>query len=61
MLGIGRMIDRPWVVEGQLAVRKVVTLSFVFDHRVCDGDVASGFLTYVARCIEEPLLLLGSL
>jgi len=61
MLGIGRMIDRPWVVDGQLAVRKVVTMSFVFDHRVCDGDVASGFLTYVARCIEEPLLLLGTL
>jgi len=61
MLGIGRMIDRPWVVDGELAVRKVVTLSFVFDHRVCDGDVASGFLTYVARCIEEPLLLLGEL
>lgn len=61
MLGIGRMIDRPWVVDGQLAVRKVATLSFVFDHRVCDGDVASGFLTYVARCIEEPLLLLGEL
>jgi 2-oxoisovalerate dehydrogenase E2 component (dihydrolipoyl transacylase) len=60
MLGVGRMIDRPWVVDGQLAVRKVMTLSFVFDHRVCDGDVASGFLTYVARCIKEPLLLLGS-
>ncbi len=61
MLGIGRMIDRPWVVDGELAVRKVATLSFVFDHRVCDGDVASGFLTYVARCVEEPLLLLGEL
>jgi len=60
MLGVGRMIDRPWVVDGQLAVRKVVTLSFVFDHRVCDGDVASGFLTYVAHCVEEPLLLLGT-
>jgi 2-oxoisovalerate dehydrogenase E2 component (dihydrolipoyl transacylase) len=61
MLGIGRMMDRPWVVDGQLAVRKVVTLSFVFDHRVCDGDVASGFITFVAKCIEEPLVLLGSL
>ena len=61
MLGVGRVIDRPWVVDGQLAVRKVVVLSFVFDHRVCDGDVASGFLTYVARCVEEPLLLLGNL
>jgi pyruvate dehydrogenase E2 component (dihydrolipoamide acetyltransferase) len=61
MLGVGRIMDRPWVVGGQLAVRKVVTLSFVFDHRVCDGDVASGFLTFVARCIEEPLTLLGNL
>ncbi|HEY1530092.1 MAG TPA: dihydrolipoamide acetyltransferase family protein [Galbitalea sp.] len=61
MLGIGRMIDRPWVVDGELAVRKVVTVSFVFDHRVCDGDVASGFINFVARCIEEPLTLLGSL
>jgi pyruvate dehydrogenase E2 component (dihydrolipoamide acetyltransferase) len=60
MLGVGRIIDRPWVVDGQLAVRKVVTLSFVFDHRVCDGDVASGFITFIARCIEEPLTLLGS-
>ncbi|GAB3119315.1 2-oxo acid dehydrogenase subunit E2 [Glaciibacter psychrotolerans] len=60
MLGIGRIIERPWVVDGALAVRRVVQLSFVFDHRVCDGDVASGFLTYVARCIEEPLLLLGT-
>ncbi len=61
MLGVGRVIDRPWVVAGELAVRKVVTLSFVFDHRVCDGGVASGFLSYVARCVEEPLLLLGDL
>ena len=60
MLGVGRIIDRPWVVDGQLAVRKVVTISFVFDHRVCDGDVASGFITFVARCIEEPLTLLGT-
>jgi len=57
MLGIGRMLERPWVVDGQLAVRQVVTLSFVFDHRVCDGDVASGFLTSVARHVEEPALL----
>jgi 2-oxoisovalerate dehydrogenase E2 component (dihydrolipoyl transacylase) len=60
MLGLGRILDRPWVVDGELAVRKVVTLSFVFDHRVCDGDVASGFLTFIARCVQEPLTLLGS-
>ena len=61
ILGIGRIIDRPWVVDGALAVRKVVELSFVFDHRVCDGAVAAGFLTYIARCIENPITLLSDL
>lgn len=61
MLGVGRIIDRPWVVDGQIVVRKVLVLSIVFDHRVCDGEAASGFLTYVARCIQEPLLLLPDL
>jgi pyruvate dehydrogenase E2 component (dihydrolipoamide acetyltransferase) len=61
MLGIGRIMDRPWVVDGQLAVRKVVYLSMVFDHRVCDGDVPSEFIGFVARCIENPIALLGEL
>lgn len=61
MLGMGRIIDRPWVVDGQLAVRKVMVLSMVFDHRVCDGDVPSEFITFVARCIENPLNVLPSL
>jgi pyruvate dehydrogenase E2 component (dihydrolipoamide acetyltransferase) len=61
MLGIGRIMDRPWVVDGELAVRKVVFLSMVFDHRVCDGDVPSEFIGFVARCIENPIALLGGL
>jgi len=56
MLGLGRLMERPWAVDGELQVRTVATLSLVFDHRVCDGDVASGFLTYVARCMQEPLV-----
>lgn len=60
MLGIGRIIDRPWVVEGQLAVRKVTQLGFTFDHRVCDGGVAGGFLRYIADLVEQPALLLDS-
>jgi pyruvate/2-oxoglutarate dehydrogenase complex dihydrolipoamide acyltransferase (E2) component len=61
ILGIGRMIERPWVVDHQLAVRTVVELSMVFDHRVCDGGTAAGFLTFVARRIEAPLALLADL
>jgi pyruvate dehydrogenase E2 component (dihydrolipoamide acetyltransferase) len=61
ILGIGRMIERPWVVDHELAVRTVVELSMVFDHRVCDGGTAAGFLTYVANCIENPVSLLADL
>jgi len=59
ILGIGRMIERPWVVDHALAVRTVVELSMVFDHRVCDGGTAAGFLTFVAQCIENPVALLA--
>ncbi|MGO1051991.1 dihydrolipoamide acetyltransferase family protein [Crossiella sp. CA198] len=61
MLGIGRIIDRPWAVDGQLAVRKITQLSFTFDHRVCDGGVAGGFLRFVADAVESPLGLLARL
>ncbi|ARE75572.1 branched-chain alpha-keto acid dehydrogenase subunit E2 [Streptomyces sp. Sge12] len=61
MLGVGRIIDKPWVHEGQLAVRKVVQLSLTFDHRVCDGGTAGGFLRFVADCVESPAVLLRSL
>jgi pyruvate dehydrogenase E2 component (dihydrolipoamide acetyltransferase) len=61
IVGLGRIIDRPWVVEGQLAVRKVSQLTLAFDHRVCDGGTAGGFLRYVADCVESPLLALGDL
>lgn len=54
MLGVGRIIDKPWVVNGDLAVRKVTELTLVFDHRVCDGETAAGFLRYVADAIENP-------
>jgi 2-oxoisovalerate dehydrogenase E2 component (dihydrolipoyl transacylase) len=61
ILGLGRVIDRPWVVDGQLAVRKVTELTLAFDHRVCDGGTAGGYLRYVADCVESPLLALGDL
>lgn len=61
MLGIGRLVERPWVVDGELAVRTVTELTISFDHRVCDGAEAAAFLTYVAGCIERPISLLADL
>lgn len=61
MLGIGRIMQRPWVVDGQLAVRHVTQLSFTFDHRVADGGSAGGFLRFAADCVETPGTLLAEL
>jgi 2-oxoisovalerate dehydrogenase E2 component (dihydrolipoyl transacylase) len=61
MLGVGRIVPKPWVHQGELAVRQVVQLSLTFDHRVCDGGTAGGFLRYVADCVEHPAVLLRSL
>ena len=61
ILGMGRVIDRPWAVDGQLTVRKVTELTLSFDHRACDGGTAGGFLRYVADCIESPTTALGDM
>jgi pyruvate dehydrogenase E2 component (dihydrolipoamide acetyltransferase) len=59
ILGVGRIIDRPWVVDGQLAIRKLTQLSLVFDHRVCDGGTAAAFLRFVADAFESPSSILA--
>lgn len=59
ILGIGRIIERPWVVDGAIVPRRIVQLSLVFDHRVCDGGYAAGFLRRVVELIEHPLRAFG--
>ena len=54
ILGVGQIVDRPWVVGGEVAPRKVLQLSLVFDHRVADGAVAGGFVRHLADLMEQP-------
>jgi len=61
ILGIGRIIARPWVVDGAIVPRQIAQLSLVFDHRVCDGETAAGFIRFVADAIESPATVLADL
>ncbi|MFC0581710.1 dihydrolipoamide acetyltransferase family protein [Micrococcoides hystricis] len=54
ILGLGRILERPWVKDGELCVRKIMEITLSFDHRVCDGGTASGFLSFVADCLQNP-------
>jgi pyruvate dehydrogenase E2 component (dihydrolipoamide acetyltransferase) len=54
-------MDKPRVVGGEFAVRKVTELTLTFDHRVCDGGTAAGFLRFVADCMENPNALLADI
>jgi len=61
ILGVGRIVERPWVFDGGVAIRSVVQLSLSFDHRVMDGSDAGGFTRFVADCVESPAALLAML
>lgn len=59
ILGVGRAIERPWVVDGAIVPRRIAQLSLVFDHRVTDGGVAAGLLREIADAVESPLGVLA--
>lgn len=56
ILATGRIVERPWAVDGALAVRPVMQLSLTFDHRVVDGASGSAFLADVAAYLHRPPL-----
>lgn len=58
ILGVGRIIEKPVVVDGQVEVRPMMVLSLSFDHRVIDGAPAAEFLTDLKASLENPFSLL---
>jgi pyruvate dehydrogenase E2 component (dihydrolipoamide acetyltransferase) len=59
ILGVGRISPKVVPYRGEVAVRSMLTLSLVFDHRLVDGAPAARFLQYIKQVIEEPYLLLA--
>ncbi|MEJ7648117.1 MAG: dihydrolipoamide acetyltransferase family protein [Nakamurella sp.] len=54
ILALGSIKDMPWVVDGQIVVRKVCQLALSFDHRVIDGQQGSEFLAAVGALLADP-------
>ncbi|KPV64217.1 MAG: branched-chain alpha-keto acid dehydrogenase subunit E2 [Candidatus Bathyarchaeota archaeon BA2] len=59
ILGVGRVAEKPMVVEEQMVVRSIIQLSLTFDHRVVDGAQAAEFLQKVKQNLESPETLLA--
>lgn len=58
ILGVGKIAERPVVVDGQVVVRPQMFVSLSMDHRLIDGDVAARFLSRVKELLENPNLLM---
>ncbi|WP_026421717.1 dihydrolipoamide acetyltransferase family protein [Actinokineospora inagensis] len=56
ILAFGAIRDTPWVVDGEIKVRKVCQLALSFDHRLVDGQQGSEFLADVGALLANPAL-----
>ncbi|MBI5810469.1 MAG: 2-oxo acid dehydrogenase subunit E2, partial [Deltaproteobacteria bacterium] len=57
ILGTGKIMEKPWVRDKKIVIRKILSLSLTFDHRVVDGREAASFLTRVKRYLEDPAMI----
>ena len=54
LVGYGKAVQRPWVVDGAIVPRSVITITLSADHRVSDGHAGALFLAEIGRLLQEP-------
>ena len=54
IVGFGKVVQRPWVVDGAIGPRSVVTITLAADHRVSDGHAGALFLAEIGKLLQEP-------
>ena len=54
IVGFGKIVTRPWVIDGAIGPRSVVTVTLSADHRVSDGHAGALFLAEIGRLLQEP-------
>ncbi len=57
IIGPNKAVNRPMVLDGQIAIRTMMNLSSSFDHRIVDGCDAARFIQGLKHLIERPALL----
>jgi pyruvate dehydrogenase E2 component (dihydrolipoamide acetyltransferase) len=57
IVGFGKLVERPWAVDGALAVHPVIQASLAADHRVSDGHRGALFLSEIDSLLQEPAKL----
>jgi pyruvate dehydrogenase E2 component (dihydrolipoamide acetyltransferase) len=59
ILAVGAIIDKPWVVDGQIVVRPIMNVGLTYDHRTIDGAEAGRFMQTLKMFIENPMMCLA--
>ncbi len=54
IVGFGKIVTRPWVIDSAIKPRSVVTITLSADHRVSDGHAGALFLAEIGRLLQEP-------
>ena len=54
IIGFGRMVQRPWVVAGQVVARPLIALSLAADHRASDGHLGGQLLAAIEQALQAP-------
>ena len=54
IVGFGRVVERPWVVDGAVVARPLVSVTLAADHRASDGHVGGQLLAAIDRALRSP-------
>ena len=54
IVGLGKVVVRPWVIDGAIGPRSVATVTVAADHRVTDGHAGALFLAEIGKLLQEP-------
>src|SRR5512139_122906 len=54
IVGFGKVVARPWIVDGAIGPRSVATITLSGDHRATDGHAGALFLAEIGKLLQEP-------